>query len=241
MLRLKTTQYSEFLRASEMLCHSDDAAQRSFFIKDRSSSYLGCSKRYSTLTGFTSTQLVNKRDDDNLPWAEFADMYREVDREILAGKTTLHIEPIIFSCGNPFCILTEKQPIVAASGEVFGVLGSISVLSDSHSVRNSISLSAMQRGVGLGAEKSVQLIDNYNVNGVQLSPAESLILFLLLRGFTPLLIATRLSKSKRTIENHILHVREKFEVNSREDLIEFSVSNHLYSVVPRAAIRLGLV
>lgn len=55
---------------------------------------------------------------------------------------------------------------------------------------------------------------------VELTPREEQVAALAARGFTSRYVARKLQLSARTIETHLRHIYEKFNIESRDELIE---------------------
>jgi PAS domain S-box-containing protein len=98
----------------------------SIFWKDRNSVYLGGNERFIHEAGLQSLdELVGKTDYD-LAWTrEQADFYRECDRKVMeAREPMLNIEESQQQAdGGRVELLTNKVPLVDASGQVTGMLG----------------------------------------------------------------------------------------------------------------------
>ena len=98
----------------------------SIFWKDRNSVYLGVNEQFAREAGLQSpNELVGKTDYD-LAWTkEEADFYRECDRKVMdSGEPMLNIEESQQQAdGKVVNLLTNKVPLLDASGEAYGILG----------------------------------------------------------------------------------------------------------------------
>jgi len=96
------------------------------FWKDKQSNYLGCNEAFANGAGLNnSSEIVGKTDFD-LPWADTeAENYRADDNQVMhEGITKLHIiETQHQNDGKIMWFDTSKIPLNAPDGEVFGIIG----------------------------------------------------------------------------------------------------------------------
>ncbi len=96
------------------------------FWKDKHLNYLGCNGVFSEVVGLESPQeVVGKTDFDFQRSSEHAQMYRDDDKRIMSsGKPELEIEePYHRSDGSEGHVLTSKVPLVNKQGDIYGILG----------------------------------------------------------------------------------------------------------------------
>jgi len=74
--------------------------------------------------------------------------------------------------------------------------------------------------------------DAITEGAVSLSPRESEVLFLILRGKTAKLAATVLGLSYRTVQQYIDSLKEKFHVESKIELIDAAMAQGYLSQIP---------
>ncbi|MBP2026754.1 diguanylate cyclase (GGDEF)-like protein/PAS domain S-box-containing protein [Acetoanaerobium pronyense] len=95
------------------------------FWKDKNLNYLGCNNNFLKDSGFESyKELVGKNDYD-MNWREFADLYREDDQMVIdTEKVKLNFEEKVINANDELrWVKTSKLPIYEADGKVKGVLG----------------------------------------------------------------------------------------------------------------------
>lgn len=96
------------------------------FWKDRDLNYLGCNRVFSDIVGLESPKEVcGKTDYDFQRDPEFAQLYRNDDIRVIKGnKAEYDIqEPYHRSDGSTGYVLTSKVPLKNKSGELYGILG----------------------------------------------------------------------------------------------------------------------
>ncbi|HPC83231.1 MAG TPA: PAS domain S-box protein [Thermoanaerobaculaceae bacterium] len=96
------------------------------FWKDRRSVYLGCNLAFARGAGLSAVEDIVGKTDFDLPWASTeAEKYRADDREVMdSGRPKLGIvETQHQTDGRVTWFNTNKVPLTAPDGDVFGVLG----------------------------------------------------------------------------------------------------------------------
>ena len=96
------------------------------FWKDKNSIYLGCNDHFARLAGIKKIEDIIGKTDYDLPWTkEESDLYRKIDKEVVSkGVPILNIEePVHHGKGTVATILTSKVPLRNPDGEITGILG----------------------------------------------------------------------------------------------------------------------
>ncbi len=92
--------------------------------KSRDSVYLGCNRRFAEDAELKSAEEIVGKTDFDLPWKEYAELYRERDRKVVeTGQPMLDYEqPRSTSDGRTLCLRQSKLPLRDAQGHIIGVL-----------------------------------------------------------------------------------------------------------------------
>ncbi len=96
------------------------------FWKNRDLIYIGCNQAFAEVTGMSDpAEVIGKTDYDFHRDSTHADSYREWDKKIMDnGEPVLDIEePYHNSDGSEGTVLTSKVPLRDKDGNVFGLLG----------------------------------------------------------------------------------------------------------------------
>ena len=103
------------------------------FWKDRDGKYLGCNISFAQKAGLTLPDHIIGKTDQDLPWTPEEDAFiRESDQKvILQKKAIIDFEETkhIYN-GEPLFLLSSKVPLLNNNGEVLGVLGISTDISD---------------------------------------------------------------------------------------------------------------
>lgn len=116
----------EAVAASNKLLQSIiNTAPQHIFWKDRALRYLGCNLAFARAAGMAQPEDLIGKDDYQLPWKEFAEMYRADDRIVIeTGRPKLsYQEPLQTFDGRRVWIQTSKVPLTNDNHEVTGLLG----------------------------------------------------------------------------------------------------------------------
>lgn len=125
--------HDELQAQKELLNNIIDHVPASIFWKNRDLTYAGCNQALAEQAGFSSPAEVVGKTDFDLPWRkEEADFFRECDRKVVeSGQPLLNIEePQKQADGKDATLLTSKVPLTDAAGEVIGLLGIFTDISE---------------------------------------------------------------------------------------------------------------
>lgn len=102
------------------------------FIKDRSSTFIGCNNAFAEYAGMTVSAVIGRSDSD-MPWQDLSGAdYVDWDRRVMnSGIESLGIsEPMQLADGTLRWLETDKYPVIAKDGQVVGLLGSFRDVTD---------------------------------------------------------------------------------------------------------------
>ncbi len=124
MRRLVAERTAALRQTQEMLRLVLDAIPVRVHWKNRDSVYLGCNRRFAEDAELDSPEEIAGKTDSDLPWKEYAELYRGRDREVIqSGEPMLAYEqPRCTSDGRLLCLLQSKLPLRDALGNIIGVL-----------------------------------------------------------------------------------------------------------------------
>jgi rsbT co-antagonist protein RsbR len=114
----------ELQRSQQLLRMVMDNIPQAIFWKDRNLVYLGCNERFARDAGLGSPDEIVGRTDHQLPWVEFAELYRADDRQVMERDAPkLNFEEPIETVGGEGWLRTSKIPLHDGDGDVVAVLG----------------------------------------------------------------------------------------------------------------------
>ncbi|MGF6858741.1 sensor domain-containing protein [Paraburkholderia sp. CI3] len=116
---------AEAQRSNQMLEAVIDNIPQRIFWKDLNSRYLGCNMAFARDAGLAYPEQVVGKSDADLAWRAFADLLTEHDREVVStGVPKMNFEVDFVIDGVHRTTVTSKLPFTDGGGQVIGVLGS---------------------------------------------------------------------------------------------------------------------
>jgi DNA-binding CsgD family transcriptional regulator len=207
--------------------------------KDINSTFLGGNEAFSKSVGFNSVAELVGNSDFSMP-CEASECAKEIvaqDKKVLESRTPLEILDIHhFFDGEQKIMLTKKSPLIDQSGSVLGVICFLTEITNNILTNNFFKL------INNSSRRNMSYVltdDRYSlsVGYEKLTRRELECVYLLLQGKTARSIAEILYLSPRTIENHLLKIREKFYCDTKADLIEKFYDMGLLNILPKSIFR----
>ena len=100
-----------------------------FLHKDRESTYISCNDLFARDLGIPAADVAGKTDFDFFP-RELAEKYRADDRLVIETGREIEVEEDYVEDGNSRTVLTRKVPLLDDNGEVRGVIGVFTDITD---------------------------------------------------------------------------------------------------------------
>lgn len=110
--------------------------------KDKYSVHLGCNEQFAIAAGFKDRSEVIGKTDDDFPWQSQAGKYREDDIHVItSGEPRLNIEDFMpYDNGKQAIVITNKVPLRDLNGDIIGVLGIATDITQQKKVEHALSL-----------------------------------------------------------------------------------------------------
>ncbi|MBN2654349.1 MAG: PAS domain S-box protein [Nitrospirae bacterium] len=99
------------------------------FVKDKDLAYLSCNEHYAADLGIQTTDICGKTDHDFYP-ADLAEKYRADDVRVMESGHTMSFEENYKLLGRDTWIYTIKTPIIDKNGNIAGILGIFSDITE---------------------------------------------------------------------------------------------------------------
>lgn len=111
--------------SAQMLQTVIDTVPHVVFWKDRQSRYLGCNAALARMAGVASPRVMVGTSDYDYAWRDFAPLYQQDDALVMDSGIAKHniVEPVDVGNGSVHWVETSKEPLRAADGHIFGVVG----------------------------------------------------------------------------------------------------------------------
>lgn len=122
----RRTVEAQLQRSRDMLASTLDSVPHGIFWKDAAGHYLGCNLMFAGVAGFTNTDEIIGKTDEELPWRpEDIPGYRADDHEVLTTRLPKRrvLEQVRRHDGTVRWMETTKVPLLDGGGKAYAVLG----------------------------------------------------------------------------------------------------------------------
>lgn len=108
--------------------------------------YLGCNRAFAEDTGLNSISNVVGKSDSELSWKDHADQYHSDDRHVVETGVPKfdYEEPLTMPDGRNRVIRINKIPLIDATGQIAGILGSYQDITEEKMAREALAESERQ-------------------------------------------------------------------------------------------------
>ena len=187
--------------------------------KNKDSVITECNGSFLEYAGANSKNSIIGTTDYNLPWAEYADLYRAHELDALNGNNYSAIIPSKDHKGTYYLFLHTKIQRVDKNNTVIGVFCHAAEIINPDVYKLVEAL-----------HKKTSIKDNIFSFGKKIEKAtlpkrQEEVLFYLSRGKSAKSIAKILNISFRTVEYYIDILKNKFNCSNKNDLIGFAINN----------------
>lgn len=202
------------------------------WIKDVQSRYLACNQRLLNIFCLKSKKEIIEHADVDLPWAIYADIYVEGDKQALSGETKTFLQPVLLKDNTQLIITTRKTPIFDHVNKVIGVQGVVNLITTPKKTFSISQLSGFDSSLINFPQSSIQYTLTDNFDSFNLSKREAMCLFYMIRGKTAKQIGDILCISKRTVEVHLENIKIKFGCKSKSEVIGKAIEAGFIQLIP---------
>ncbi|MGR1225500.1 LuxR C-terminal-related transcriptional regulator [Aeromonas veronii] len=168
-------------------------------VKDLQHRFIASNANFEEYSGFSSRQLVGLSDFD-MPWFKHADIYISHEKDILAGRSYIVIEPL--SGLKKTSLITEREIIYNKDGVPSGII--------STSIPFSPPIEMLP--IIVSTIKPVDV-------GVKLTKKETVILYFILKGYKRSDITKYTQVSVVAYDRHINNIKQKLDAKNTVELI----------------------
>lgn len=205
--------------------------------KDKTSAFVYVNEEFANILGFKNNlDCIGLKDFDMpSPTAKCAYLFRQQDLEVInTGKQLriLNIHP--YADGQWRAFLFTKTAWRDVNKNIIGIIFSGIELKETSLLEVGHWLC---RTINFDPAHPSTTIDKTNIT---LNTRESEVLFLLLYGKKPQYIAKMLNLAVKTVENYVIRLREKFNANSKGELIEIALNSGFGSRIPESMLKTQL-
>lgn len=181
---------------------------------------------------FMSIRDATNKSMFNISPHDFAKVVVENDLAVLKNKTpNITEDNIVFHDGSYLNYLSFKAPWYNENNKIIGVFGCSILFKDQPLAQSLIDVArlGLLKALSISCNNS-KLTQGKLAGDVYLTKREKEILQHSIRGKTAKEIATLLYISRRTVEQHLEHIKQKLNVTSKSELIQKVLDHSLVSL-----------
>ncbi|HCG8162463.1 PAS domain-containing protein [Vibrio parahaemolyticus] len=206
--------------------------------KDKDSVFRYVNQEYAELLGHASPEeCIGKTDFEmSSPTTECAQEFQRQDKHVIETGESLKILDIHpYPDGRWRAHIFTKTPWRDEQGNTLGTIFYGRELTDTAVIEVGYWVC---RAIGTDINhQSIFRFSNLNPKPEKLTCREQETLFLLLYGKKPQFISQVMGISTKTVEGHVARLRNKFEANSKNELIDKAMEAGYGSVVPKTLLK----
>lgn len=202
------------------------------FFKSTDSIHVDANSKLVNFSKLNSAKNIIGKNDYNLPWAEAADFYTEMDKEILLGlekNIAMHVK---VASGEYKAVIQNKKPVRDVHGG--DIVGIMIVMEESKDKIINEFFIKDRKIMSHHHLRSHYCLDSYSE--YNLTKRESECLFYTLRGMQAKAIANILGNSPRTVEKFIGNLMHKFGCHCKSELISKALEYGLADFIPPSVL-----
>lgn len=197
-----------------------------FTYKNLSHEFLYCNQFLLNYMGCKSQRDVIGKTDFDFRWEPFADIYMKHEKDALKQNMYVALVPICDSFGVIDLECVHRMPCKDSKGNIVGLL------IHAYLLKNKIpfELSNLLTKKKDKSDMNIYTIDKKRFD-MNLSLKEQECLFYFIRGKTCKIIGQILGISFRTVEMHIVNIKQKFGCHTKSELIDTAINQgYLYDI-----------
>ena len=205
--------------------------------KDKDSIFVYANAEYGKIIGVDHHLDCIGRTDFDMPspTVECAGSFQQQDKQVMTtGKQMRVLDIHPYSDGSWRAHLFTKTPWKSEQNEIVGTIFSGIELKDTAILEVGHWIC---RAAGINNKDQTSFNLDLHNQPIKLNTRESEVLFLLLYGKKTQYIAKVLGVSVKTVENYVLRLREKFNANSKSELLDLALDLGFGSHIPESMLR----
>lgn len=188
-----------------------------FYLKDLQLKYVEFNSTALKIAKINDKEEVIGRLDDELPWREFATKYQKHDRQVLMGQECIHIDPVTKADGDKTILINKKSPFLSNMKEIIGVAG-VSFELTRENFREIASFFISNNFFPRFNSNTEN--KDFKYGDFIFSRRQAEVIAYLLRGYSAGNIGKILNISKRTVETHIINVKNQLGCQKKTEIID---------------------
>lgn len=206
-----------------------------FFIytKNRDGQYLYANRNVLQESGLKRIDRIQGFDDIELNFDGNIEHWIQHDIETHAGECYYQLDNLKTASDNKYTLLSYKQKVLNTTAD-----NSIIICYTQPIKLPNFYILNQSGFTGVDMEKRIKLVDEQEYSRLinvseKLTSKESEVLFYLLHGKKIKQIADLMLRSPRTVESHINRIKDKWQCNYINDILDKAYNYGLFNVIPK--------
>lgn len=169
--------------------------------------------------------------DYQLPWDNYADSYVSNDKAILNGVGGNNMLFMLTDAHGDKCITHHKKYICYDdNGSIAGIVAIFKIVEGRFYEMYSYMTNLQQDNLNICSylQNNTRSFDP----SLKLTAKESICLFYTLQNFTAKKVANIMAISSKTVEQHLANIRNKWDCNNKQDLLDTANMLGCFNVIP---------
>ncbi len=188
--------------------------------KDLDSKIIECNQGFIAYSGHDNTDLIIGKTDNNMPWSEFADLYRAHELDAIEDRSYSAIIPVKdYKDNNLLFLHTKIKKFDKEYNQDIILCHAVEIINPD---LNQLFQLLMYQGEF--SEFNKQFYLGKGRGDIKLSKRQQEVLFFLIRGKSAKMIAKVLNISSRTVEYYTEILKNKFNCLNKGELIEKAIN-----------------
>ncbi len=188
--------------------------------KDLDSKIMECNQGFIAYSGHDNTDLIIGKTDYEMPWSEFADLYRAHELDAIDNRNYSAIIPLNdYEDNNHLFLHTKIKKFDEEHKQDIILCHAVEIINPDLN-----QLIALLIHKDKFHEPHKQFYFGKDIDNIELSKRQQEVLFFLIRGQSAKMIAKILKISNRTVEYYTEILKNKFNCSSKSELIEKAIN-----------------
>jgi DNA-binding CsgD family transcriptional regulator len=186
--------------------------------KDLESVYFGCNDLLAAQGKLPSSTVVGKTDHDFVLNEQHVETLQKNDHQVMVNNAIkVFFEKVDYNNGHSFYGLSLKTPLMDSRKNIVGIFGISFFLNDNNfsTISNTINKLGIIPSVPI-----LKLPDKVIADKKKLTACETQCLYYTVKGKSARETGEILYRSRRTIEDHIVNIKDKLGCRTKSELIE---------------------
>ncbi|MCX7121605.1 MAG: helix-turn-helix transcriptional regulator [Gammaproteobacteria bacterium] len=196
------------------------------FAKDKNSKYLFCNEATAEAAGLDSPRQIIGKTDYDLYWRQYAEIYRDCDRDVMHGKVVINEQFPFIDTKKISTILSCETLLKDKNGVVKGVIGHATDITGFNVTKNNGYIDSEKNIFHLGS----------NFSNEYLTKREFEVFKYLLAGKSVEEIALILSRSAKTVQVQIKSIANKLQCSHKSEIVPTAIKYGLTHVLSDVSI-----